>query len=144
MIEGSDSSEKHSGEDGDWHPKVKSHDQGTCPPAHFSDGTVCPVTNHCSKITCTSPEDSDVGMVLTVQINQCSGPLSATVTMGSSLTSEKWSHTFENGDKAEPPVPSGDGVKAHYEWKVELEKTIANIKFKVTKLIHLHVTVLLS
>lgn len=69
-------------------------------------------------------------MVLTVQMNGCSNPLTATVTMESSLSHEKWSHTFKDGDKAVPPMPPGAAKEVFL--KAELKKQNANIKFKVT------------
>lgn len=71
-------------------------------------------------------------MVLTVQMNGCSNPLTATVTMESSLSREKWSHTFKDGDKAVPPMPPGAAKEVYVFLKAELKKQNANVKFKVT------------
>ena len=111
----------------------KSYDQQQCPAVHFVDGTSCPVSNHCSKITCTSRKNSEYGgqMVLTVQMNGCSEPLTATVTMESSPL--KWSHTFEDGEKVGFPVPSGVASKVNIFFNAELKEKNGRIKFKVKR-----------
>ena len=68
-------------------------------------------------------------MVLTVQMNGCNDPLTATVTLESSLTPLKWSHTFEDGEKVAFPVPPG--VASDKFFKAELKEKNARIKFKV-------------
>ena len=68
-------------------------------------------------------------MVLTVQMNGCNDPLTATVTLESSLTPMKWSHTFEDGEKVGFPVPPG--VASNIFFKAELKEKNATIQFKV-------------
>ena len=108
--------------------------EGTCPPACLTGGTLCPVTNHCSKITCTAPpQDKGPGMKkLTIQINGCRDVQTATVTIQYSKPVPTWSHTFKNGDRAVAPMSSGVGVKVRPYLKVELVKAKASIMFKVT------------
>ena len=109
-------------------PNVK---EGTCPPVCLDDGTLCPVTNHCSKITCTAPpQDKGPGMKMTIQLNGCRDVQTATVTIQSSKPVTTWSHTFKHGDRAVAPMPSGVGVQPYL--KVELVKAKASIMFKVT------------
>ena len=112
-------------------PNVK---EGTCPPVCLTGGTLCPVTNHCSKITCTAPpEDKGPGMKkLTIELNGCRDVQTATVTIQSSKPVATWSHTFKNGDRAVAPMSSGVGVKVRPYLKVELVKAKASIMFKVT------------
>ena len=108
--------------------------EGTCPPVCLTGGTLCPVTNHCSKITCTAPlEDKGPGMKkLTIELNGCRDVQTATVTMQSFKPVATWSHTFKNGDRAVAPMPSGVGFKVQPYLKVELVKAKASIMFKVT------------
>ena len=108
--------------------------EGTCPPVCLTGGTLCPVTNHCSKITCTAPpQDKGPGMKkLTIQLNGCRDVQTATVTIQSFKPVATWSHTFKNGDRAVAPIPSGVGFKVQPYLKVELVKAKASIMFKVT------------
>ena len=109
-------------------PNVK---EGTCPPVCFAGVTLCPVTNHCSKITCTAQQqDKGPGMKMTIQLNGCRDVQTATVTVQSSKPVATWSHTFKNGDRAVAPMSSGVRVQPYL--KVELVKAKASIMFKVT------------
>lgn len=109
-------------------PNVK---EGTCPPVCFAGVTLCPVTNHCSKITCTAQQqDKGPGMKMTIQLNGCRDVQTATVTMQSFKPVATWSHTFKNGDRAVAPISSGVRVQPYL--KVELVKAKASIMFKVT------------
>ena len=116
------------------HPKKSGQDQGDCTHIYLYDGTECAVSNHCSKVTCRSPEDSR--QVLTLQMNVCSKPLTVTVTytIESSSPPIVWSHTFEDGEKAGLPVPPGVGGngKVNLFLKAELKEKNAKIQFKVT------------
>ena len=54
--------------------------------------------------------------------------------MESAMTPEKWSHTFEDGDKAALPMaPGASGVPAQMKvfLKVELKKNYDEVNFKV-------------
>lgn len=79
-----------------------------CPVVKFEDGTKCAVSNKCTKITCRST-NSSMDMVLIVDINQCSDPVTATVTVNSQA--QKWSHMFKDGEESDLIVPKGAIVK---------------------------------
>ena len=79
-----------------------------CPVVKFEDGTKCTVSNKCTKITCRST-NSSMDMVLIVDINQCSDPVTATVTVNSQA--QKWSHMFKDGEESDLIVPKGAIVK---------------------------------
>lgn len=115
--------------------KMPTFKEGTCPPVCLLGGTLCPVTNHCSKITCTAPpQDNGPGtQKLTIQLNGCQDVLTATVTTEYSKPVLTWSHIFKNGDRAVAPTSSsGVGLKIRPYLKVELVKAKASIMFKVT------------
>ena len=117
--------------------------QDICPVIRLpdDDNGTCILSDHCSKVTCTSPPDSTGPfghMVLTVQTYGCRQPLQATVNLESytdkeSVTSGmKWSHTFEDGEKAELPIALPDApANMKVFLKAELKKNGGNIHFKV-------------
>ena len=122
----------------DEHVVLKGQDQGQCSHIHLPDGTECAVSDHCSKVTCRSPEDNEGPRhVLTLQINGCSKPLTVTVTytIESSSPPIVWSHKFEDGEKAGLPVLPGVDVKVNPFLKAELKEKNAKIQFKVTSLV---------
>ena len=122
----------------DEHVVLKGQDQGQCSHIHLPDGTECAVSDHCSKVTCRSPENNEgPHQVVTLQINGCSKPLTVTVTytIESSLPPIVWSHTFEDGEKAGLPVLPGVDVKVNPFLKAELKEKNAKIQFKVTSLV---------
>lgn len=141
VVHGEDHSERHeehqnvtkSCQPGKTKPNLK---EGTCPSVCLAGGTLCPVTNHCSKITCTAPpEDKAPGMKkLTIQLNGCRDVQTATVTIEYAKPVPTWSHLFKNGDRAVliAPVSSGVGIKVRPYLKVELVKAKASIMLKVT------------
>ena len=107
------------------------NDESACPVVNFVDGTRCAVSNKCRKITCSpshSPGSSRT--LLIIDINECSNPMTATVTADSQ--SQKWSYTFEDGEKAKAPVPQGSDTNVFVD--VELKKEANGyIHFKVIK-----------
>jgi len=120
------------------HPKKSGQDQGQCTLLYLHDGTECAVSNHCSKVTCRSPEDNEGPRhVLTLQINGCSKPLTVTVTytIESSSPPWEWSHTFEDGEKAALPLPPGAGGNHEVNpfLKADLKEKNGTIQFKERK-----------
>lgn len=110
--------------------------ESTCPVVKFVDGTRCAVSNKCTKIRCRPPYNPDSSRtVLIIDVNECSNPMTATVTLSS--PSQQWSHTFEGGQEAKAPVPQGSDtiVFIHVELKKEASgdihfKMIENISAK--------------
>ena len=113
------------------------HKQENCPGIQLPDGSngTCVFSDQCSKVTCTAPPDSTGPfghMVLAVQANKCRQPLTATVTLDSSQLSLKWSHTFEDGEKAALPIPTPAGpADMKVFLKAELENKDGKVHFKV-------------
>ncbi|KAL9978961.1 hypothetical protein ACROYT_G016546 [Oculina patagonica] len=113
------------------------HHQENCPDIQLPAGSngTCVLSDNCSKVTCTAPPDSTGPfghMVLAVQAHGCRQPLTATVTLQSYRNSMKWSHTFEDGEKAVLPMPTPAGppdVKVFLQ--AELEKNGDKIHFKL-------------
>ena len=106
------------------------------PDIQLPDGSesTCVLSEHCSKVTCTSPEGdtSPFGhMVLTVQVNGCQKPLKATVSLESS--GETWSHVFEDGGKAAMPTPPGIPNNRKPFMMVNLKENGGKVHFKVGK-----------
>ncbi|KAK2566645.1 hypothetical protein P5673_009305 [Acropora cervicornis] len=94
--------------------------ESTCPVVKFVDGTRCAVSNKCTKIRCRPSYNPDSSRtVLIIDVNECSNPMTATVTASS--PSQQWSHTFEGGQEAKAPVPQGSdtNVFIHVELKKE-------------------------
>lgn len=103
--------------------------ESTCPVVNFVDGTRCAVSNKCTKIRCRLPYNPDSSRtVLIIDVNECSNPMTATVTANS--PSQQWSHTFEGGQEAKAPVPQGSdtNVFIHVELKKEAN---GDIHFKM-------------
>lgn len=103
--------------------------ESTCPVVSFADGTRCAVSNKCTKIRCRLPYNPDSSRtVLIIDVNECSNPMTATVTANS--PSQQWSHTFEGGQEAKAPVPQGSDTNMfiHVELKKEAN---GDIHFKV-------------
>lgn len=103
--------------------------ESTCPVVNFVDGTKCAVSNRCRKIRCIplyNPDSSRT--VLIIDVNECSNPMTATVTADS--PSQKWSHTFEGGEEAKAPAPQAidTNVFIHVELRKEAN---GDIHFKV-------------
>ncbi|KAL9978962.1 hypothetical protein ACROYT_G016548 [Oculina patagonica] len=97
-----------------------------------SNGT-CVFSDHCTKVTCTAPPNSPYGhMVLAVQAYGCREPLRATVSMETVYqTPMKWSHAFEDGEKAALPIPTPGGADIKVFMKAELEKNDDKVHFKL-------------
>jgi len=103
--------------------------ESTCPVVKFVDGTRCAVSNKCTKIRCRPSYNPDSSRtVLIIDVNECSNPMTATVTASS--PSQQWSHTFEGGQEAKAPVPQGSdtNVFIHVELKKEAN---GDIHFKM-------------
>lgn len=71
-------------------------------------------------------------MVLALQAHGCRQPLTATVTLQLKQTPMKWSHTFEDGEKAVLPIPTPAGPpNMKIFLMAELEKNGDKVHFKV-------------
>lgn len=110
--------------------------QDKCPDFQLPDGNVgtCALSDDCNKVTCTVPPESDLPNlfgfdVLTVQAYGCRQSVKATVNFESSQGVTKWSHTFEDGEKAALPATPAPNLKILL--KVELKKNGSKVHFKV-------------
>lgn len=122
---------------------ISGGDDEDCPDIQLPDGSdgTCYLDNHCSKVTCIAPPDNTGPFSheeLTVQAYGCHHqPVKAKVSFESS--SMKWSHTFEDGEKAAMPdgmKPPDVPVDMKILLEVELKKNGSKVHFKVQKIIH--------
>ena len=78
-----------------------------CPQPNFAPSVPgekhCIFSHGCSKVECSVSGDSRK-LTLTLKINKCQEPLTATVTLKQPENSLDWSHTLKNGEKAELPT----------------------------------------
>ena len=82
-------------------------------------------------------------MVLAVQAHGCRQPLSATITFQLNQPPMKWSHTFEDGDKALlPMLTPAEAPDMKIYLKAELEKNGDKVHFMV--LYHLLISLSVS
>ena len=95
----------------------------------------CTISEHCSKLTCTSPEGVPK-QDLTFKINRCQNPLTATILMCSQ--GQEWSHTFKSGEETKLPTPPpgypsqpGEPQMTIY-LRLVLEKLGDRVKFRVS------------
>ena len=111
----------------------ENHDE-SCPGIHLpkeSNGT-CALSEKCSKVTCTLPEDETKPFgkaVLTVKVEECQGKLKAIVSIRS--PGQMWSHEFEDGDKAVMPTPPGMQGSPELNMMVSLTENGDKVHFKV-------------
>ena len=111
----------------------ENHDE-SCPGIQLpkeSNGT-CALSEKCSKVTCTSPEDETKPFgkaVLTVKVEECQGKLKAIVSIRS--PGQLWSHEFEDGDKAVMPTPPGMQGSPELNMMVSLTENGDKVHFKV-------------
>ena len=90
------------------------------------------LSEKCSKVTCTSPEDETKPFgkaVLTVKVEECQGKLKAIVSIRS--PGQMWSHEFEDGDKAVMPTPPGMQGSPELNMMVSLTENGDKVHFKV-------------
>ena len=78
-----------------------------CPQPNFAPSVPgekhCTLSHHCSKVNCSLSGDGHK-LTLTLKINKCQEPLTATVTLKDPESSLDWSHTFKDGEKAAIPT----------------------------------------
>ena len=65
----------------------------------------CVLSNNCNKVKCVT-QDNRHKFTITVKINKCDNPLTATVKLQQPDTDLDWSHTLKDGEKAKVPTKS--------------------------------------
>ena len=122
---------------------ISGGDEEDCPDIQLPDGGdgTCHLDNHCSKVTCIAPPDSTgpfSHVVWTIQAYGCRRqPVKVKVSLESS--SMKWSHTFQDGEKATMPdsmKPPDVPVDMKILLEVELKKNGGKVHFKVQQIIY--------